>query len=71
MNERRGILKNSLSDLIDIKIGDIISVVGSGGKTTFNILNILKSFIDFIYELLFFYQSIILFIHIDILVSFF
>lgn len=41
MNERRGILKNSLSYLIDIKIGDIISVVGSGGKTTF-IYNLAK-----------------------------
>ncbi|EOU1756763.1 selenium cofactor biosynthesis protein YqeC [Clostridium perfringens] len=34
-------MKNSLSDLIDIKIGDIISVVGSGGKTTF-IYNLAK-----------------------------
>lgn len=34
-------MKNSLSYLIDIKIGDIISVVGSGGKTTF-IYNLAK-----------------------------
>lgn len=34
-------MKNSLSDLIDIKIGDIICVVGSGGKTTF-IYNLAK-----------------------------
>lgn len=29
------VLEKCLGDLIDIKIGDIISVVGSGGKTTF------------------------------------
>ena len=34
-------MKNSFSDLIDIKIGDIISVVGSGGKNTF-IYNLAK-----------------------------